>query len=216
MPNSARNASRAVQQASRSQRGIGAYSTQRLFFRLLPKLDVVGSSPIARSLEVREFEDVPVAGIRVGPGDFFTGPIAGPIHGLIFAANSAFCSSVSATTSASRIDRELRSRIRTVAVGGVRRGVRGLGTEAERTPYLRRFRPELVGLAVLMDLFPGRGALPSAEAAETRSSVGTYRTQHSPPARDLVNRAAKITHRRPVIRKHVVSLCRLDGHRTRW
>ena len=54
------------------------YSTQDLFFRLLPKLDVVGSSPIARSLEVLKFESVVVAGIRTGPGDLVTGPISGP------------------------------------------------------------------------------------------------------------------------------------------
>ena len=36
-------------QASRLQRGISAYATQPLFFVLLPKLDVVGSSPIALS-----------------------------------------------------------------------------------------------------------------------------------------------------------------------
>ena len=47
----------------------GAYFTQCLFFRLLPKLDVVGSSPIARSLEIAKVQVVPVAGIRTGPGD---------------------------------------------------------------------------------------------------------------------------------------------------
>ena len=41
----------------------------------LPKLDVVGSSPIARSLEVLELEAVPIAGTRTGPGDFFLGAL---------------------------------------------------------------------------------------------------------------------------------------------
>ena len=44
----------------------------------LPKLDVVGSSPIARSLEVVDLEGVPVAGIRVGPGDFLRDPFRDP------------------------------------------------------------------------------------------------------------------------------------------
>ena len=57
----------------------------------LPKLDVVGSSPIARSLEVLDFEGVPVAGIRTGPGDFFLGPVPGPVGVLIFAAKRACC-----------------------------------------------------------------------------------------------------------------------------
>jgi len=49
-----------------------------LFFRLLPKLDVVGSSPIARSLEVLDLEAVPIAAIRTGPGDFFWDPFRDP------------------------------------------------------------------------------------------------------------------------------------------
>jgi hypothetical protein len=44
----------------------------------LPKLDVVGSSPIARSLEVLEFQSVAVAGIRTGPGVFFRHPLRDP------------------------------------------------------------------------------------------------------------------------------------------
>jgi len=98
MPRSSLVRSRAAHQASCSQRRIGVYFTQCLFFRLLPKLDVVGSSPIARSLEVLKFEPVAVAAIRTGPGDFFLGPI----RPLIFAANRAFCSSVRPATSASR------------------------------------------------------------------------------------------------------------------
>src|SRR6187399_528818 len=65
----------------------------------LPKLDVVGSSPIARSSEVLKFQAVPVAGFPTGPGDFFFGPVAGPVAILIFAANSACCSGVSAARS---------------------------------------------------------------------------------------------------------------------
>ena len=68
----------------------------------LPKLDVTGSSPVARSLEVLELGAVPIAGIRTGPGDFFLGPIPGPLRPLIFVADSARCSGVSAASSASR------------------------------------------------------------------------------------------------------------------
>jgi len=84
VPNPVGDVSRAPHHASRSQKGIGAYSTQPLFFRLLPKLDVVGSNPIARSLEVLKFQAVPVAATPTGPGDCFSGPVAV----LIFAANS--------------------------------------------------------------------------------------------------------------------------------
>jgi len=71
--------------------GIGAYFTQGLFFVLLPKLDVVGSSPIARSFEVLKFQALPVAAIRTGPGDFFLGPVPRPVGALIFAAKRACC-----------------------------------------------------------------------------------------------------------------------------
>ena len=100
MLRSPRDLSLGRHQASRAQRGIGAYLTQGLFFGLLPKLDVVGSSPIARSLEVLEFEGVPVAGIRMGPGDFFLGTVPGPVGALIFAAKSACCLGVRAARSA--------------------------------------------------------------------------------------------------------------------
>jgi len=49
-PKSARNAGRERDRASCLKRRIGAYCTQGLFFRLLPKLDVAGSSPVARSV----------------------------------------------------------------------------------------------------------------------------------------------------------------------
>ena len=89
-------------QASRLQTGIGARSTHLLFFVLLPKLDVVGSSPIARSLEVSKSQPVPVAGIRTGPGDFLLGPVPGPVGELIFAAKRVRCSGVRAARRASR------------------------------------------------------------------------------------------------------------------
>ena len=70
MPKSGRRCWRGPHRASRSQKGIGAYSTQRLALVLLPKLDVMGSSPIVRSLEVLKLEPVVVAGIPTGPGSF--------------------------------------------------------------------------------------------------------------------------------------------------
>ena len=45
----------------------------------LPKLDVTGSSPVARSFEVLKFQILPVAGSLTGPGDFFLGPVPGPV-----------------------------------------------------------------------------------------------------------------------------------------
>ncbi len=48
-PQPARVAWRRLRQASVLHRGIGAYSTQPLVFGLLPKLDVTGSSTVARS-----------------------------------------------------------------------------------------------------------------------------------------------------------------------
>ena len=65
----------------------------------LPKLDVVGSSPIARSLEVAKAQAVPVAGIRTGPGDFFLGPVPGPVGVLIF-ENCHFMRSITAACKA--------------------------------------------------------------------------------------------------------------------
>jgi len=38
----------------------------------------VGSSHIARSLEVLDLEAVPIAAIRTGPGDFFWDPFRDP------------------------------------------------------------------------------------------------------------------------------------------
>src|SRR5215204_1489726 len=42
----------------------------------LPKLDVTGSSPVARSLEVVVTESLPRARARMGPGVFLTGPVS--------------------------------------------------------------------------------------------------------------------------------------------
>jgi len=42
-------------------------------------------------LEVLKFEPVAVAGIPTGPGDFFLGPVPGPVGALIFAAKRACC-----------------------------------------------------------------------------------------------------------------------------
>jgi hypothetical protein len=47
----------------------------------LPKLDVAGSSPVARSREIFKLLSLTVAGLRVGPGDFFLGPTLGPTLG---------------------------------------------------------------------------------------------------------------------------------------
>jgi hypothetical protein len=69
----------------------------------LPKLDVAGSSPVARSLEVLWFQPPTVAGIPTGPGEFFLGPVLEPVGSLIFAANEVCCSGVSAGESASRL-----------------------------------------------------------------------------------------------------------------
>ena len=77
------------------------YFTQPLFFRLLPKLDVVGSSPIARSFKVEKSQAVPVAGIRTGPGDFFLGPIP--------ASLTVSATRVPSTTSASRATERMDS-----------------------------------------------------------------------------------------------------------
>src|SRR5215207_9262540 len=68
----------------------------------LPKLDVTGSSPVARSFEVLKFQILPVAGSPPGPGDFFLGPVPGPVGALIFAAKRARCSGVSPANRASR------------------------------------------------------------------------------------------------------------------
>ena len=70
----------------------------------LPKLDVTGSSPVARSLEVLSSQAVPVVGIRMGPDDFFFGPVPGPVGALIFAAKTARCSGVSAARRGVEID----------------------------------------------------------------------------------------------------------------
>jgi len=48
------------------------YFTQPLFFRLLPKLDVVGSSPIARSLEGLTTQNLTKTAAGIG-GRFFAG-----------------------------------------------------------------------------------------------------------------------------------------------
>src|SRR5689334_15436450 len=68
---------------------------------MLPKLDVVGSSPIARSLEVVKLQAVPVAGVRTGPGDFFLGPIP--------ASLTVSATRVMPTTSASRATERMDS-----------------------------------------------------------------------------------------------------------
>src|ERR1700722_13215319 len=47
----------------------------------LPKLDVAGSSPVARSREIFKLLSLSVAGLRVGPGDFLLGPTPGPTLG---------------------------------------------------------------------------------------------------------------------------------------
>jgi len=85
-----------------SSEGNLALTLVALVFRLLPKLDLVGSSPIARSLEVVKAQAVRVAGIRTGPGDFFLGSVPGLVGALIFAAKRAFCSGVSGATRSSR------------------------------------------------------------------------------------------------------------------
>jgi hypothetical protein len=45
-----RNSWRLLHRAALLHRGIGAHSTHPLLFVLLPKLDVAGSSPVARSI----------------------------------------------------------------------------------------------------------------------------------------------------------------------
>jgi hypothetical protein len=127
MPKLAGNAWRTSHRASRPQRRIGAGSTQRLFFGLLPKLDVVGSSPIARSLEVLKSPTLPVAGIRTGPGDFFLGTGCG----VDFRRQQGALLGSESGQQCVEIDGRL------CGIG------RSLPSEPERAPELRRLRAEL-------------------------------------------------------------------------
>jgi hypothetical protein len=150
------------------------------FFRLLPKLDVVGSSPIARSLEVVKSQAVPVPGSeRVRR--FFCGTHCGTRWGVDFRRQEGLL--LRCERGQQRV--EIEGRLRPVGLW--------LRAEPQLTTHLRRLRAELVRLPIPVDLLPRLGVLPSAEAV-LDAVVGR---RSSPIRRGRRRSAASRTNRGP-------------------
>ena len=145
------------------------YFTQPLFFRLLPKLDVVefeSHRPLFRTLEV------PIGCSRRGPNGsrrFFLGTR----WRVDFRRQEDLL--LGCERGEQRV--EIEGRLRPVG--------RWLRAEPELAPDLRRLRTELVRLPVLVDRLAGLGVLPPTEAVldavTRRCRFGKVRGDRSQP-----------------------------------
>jgi len=130
-----------------------------LFFRLLPKLDVVGSSPIARSAEIVG-SDTSECPDLYGSVHFFRRTVRGPVGALIPADNSLRWAALSAAMSALRSIGEGCSATRVGCYlrpiwgcgGGQRRRAAdsGRNTNSATAPRRARWRAALLSTATLL------------------------------------------------------------------